>query len=640
MCGIAGIFGIDGQQVHQNELVRMCDALVARGPDDAGYYVGGDVGISMRRLSIIDLDTGHQPVCNEDGSVKVVLNGEIYNFRELRQEMLDKGHTFTTTSDTEVIVHLYEEYGTACVERLRGMFAFAVWDENKRQLMVARDRMGIKPLYYGVFGGRLLFASELKALLALDDIERELNWTSVSYLFAFLSTPRDESIVKGVHKLEPGHMLTCTPGQQPVVTRYWDVHFQADRVTTEAQFVNRLRVLLEESVRLCMIADVPLGAFLSGGIDSSAVVATMARLSPKPVKTFSIGFHDKAFDETPHARQVADAFGTEHHELILEPDVSSILEDLSWHLDEPLGDSSAIPTYMVSKLAAGHVKVVLSGDGGDELFAGYDKYVVEQKERNYPSIPAPVRGLLGFVGSNMPEGMKGRRFLRHFALTGGNRYIDAATMFGRQEQMALFRPEIVEQVLRQDHWRDLAQHLDQQNDHWLSSLQYLDLKHYLPLDVLTKVDRMSMAHSIEARVPLLDHKLVEFAATIPPELKLQDGSTKHIFKKALRGILPDEVLDRRKQGFAMPLGKWFRNDSHGFISDLLLSERSRQRGIFNEAYIRKLIAIHNGGRSMDLQLWTLISFELWCRRFLDKPSTVVQAPTRDSRPRLVGAAHH
>jgi asparagine synthase (glutamine-hydrolysing) len=640
MCGIAGIFGIHGQPVRLNELERMCNALIARGPDDAGYYVGGDIGLSMRRLSIIDVAGGHQPVANEDGTIKVVLNGEIYNYRELRQEMIDKGHTFRTTSDTEVIVHLYEEYGTACVDRLRGMFAFAVWDEGQRQLMVARDRMGIKPLFYGVFGDRLLFASELKALLALDDVPRDLNWNSVGSLFAFLSTPRTESIVQGVHKLEPGHMLTCRPGEQPLVSKYWDVHFEADYTTTEAQFVNRLRVLLEESVRLCMISEVPLGAFLSGGIDSSAVVATMARLSPQPVKTFSIGFREQAFDETPYARQVADAFGTEHHELILDPDVSTILEDLAWYLDEPLGDSSAIPTYMVSKLAAGHVKVVLSGDGGDELFAGYDKYVVEGKERSYPSLPAPVRGLLGLVGNSMPEGMKGRRFLRHFSLTGGSRYIDGCAMFNRKELGSLFQPHIAEQVLTQDLWGDLARTISQHGEHWLSALQYLDFKNYLPLDVLTKVDRMSMAHSIEARVPLLDHRLVEFAATIPPEMKLQDGSTKHIFKKALRGIIPDHVLDRRKQGFAMPLGKWFRNDSRGFISDLLLSERSRARGIFNAAYIEKLLAIHQRGRALDLQLWTLISFELWCRRFLDKPAAYSAAPARDSRPRLVGAGHH
>jgi asparagine synthase (glutamine-hydrolysing) len=640
MCGIAGIFGINGQPVHQRELELMCNALIARGPDDAGYYVDGDIGLSMRRLSIIDLEGGHQPVTNEDGTIKVVLNGEIYNYRDLRRDLQAQGHVFRTTSDTEVIVHLYEEYGVACVERLRGMFAFALWDENKRELLVARDRLGIKPLYYGQYGGRLLFASELKALLALSQVERELNWSSVSHLFAFLSTPRDESIIAGVHKLEPGYLMTARPGQQPQVTRYWDVEFKPDHNTSEAQFVDQLRALLEESVQLCMIADVPLGAFLSGGIDSSAVVATMARLSNRPVKTFSIGFRESAFDESPHAREVAKTFGTEHHELILDPDISGFLEDLAWHLDEPLGDSSAIPMYMVSKLAAGEVKVVLSGDGGDELFAGYDKYVVEQKERNYRHIPSLLRGACGLIGSAMPEGMKGRRFLRHMALNGSRRYLDAITMLGHEQQQSLFSAGIAGHMLQQDMWHDMAQCLASQKGDWLSALQYLDFKHYLPLDVLTKVDRMSMAHSIEARVPLLDHKLVEFAATIPAGLKLHNGSTKHIFKQALRGILPDTVLDRRKQGFAVPLGQWFRNEPKGFLHDLLLSDRSRARGIFNSAYIEKLLAMHQRGRALDLQLWTLISFELWCRRFLDSPVTLAaRNPAPAARTLFAAAAH-
>ncbi len=618
MCGIAGIFGLNGEPVRRDELERMCDALYARGPDDAGYYANGNIGLGMRRLSIIDLSTGHQPVANEDNTVQVVLNGEIYNYRDLRRDLQARGHSFRTTSDTEVIVHLYEEYGTGCVEHLRGMFGFALWDERKRELLVARDRAGIKPLYYGEVGGRLLFASELKALLALGTIERELNWHSVSHLFAFLSTPRNESIIKGVHKLEPGCFLTARPGHAPVVTRYWDLQFEPDYRSSEAQIVDQLRALLEESVKLCMVSDVPLGAFLSGGIDSSSVVATMARLSEQPIKTFSIGFREEAYDESRHAREVAKAFNTEHHELILDPDISGFLEDLAWHLDEPLGDSSAIPTYMVSKLAAGHVKVVLSGDGGDELFAGYDRYVVERRQRAR-NVPALVRGLCRLAGGLMPEGMKGRRFVHHLSLTGSQRYLNSVTMLGRDQQRALFADDVAAQVLKQDLWHDLSLCLAKQK-HWLSALQYLDFKHYLPLDVLTKVDRMSMAHSLEARVPLLDHRLVEFAATIPPELKLRGGSTKHIFKQALRGILPDSVLDRRKQGFAVPLGQWFRNEPKGFLHDLLLSDRSRARGIFNSAYVEKLLGLHHRGRHLDLELWTLISFELWCRRFLDKPA--------------------
>jgi asparagine synthase (glutamine-hydrolysing) len=619
MCGIAGIFSINGSPVIRQEVENMCQALISRGPDDQGYHVQGRIGLGMRRLSIVDLATGQQPVRNETGTVQVVLNGEIYNFRELRSSLEALGHQFYTASDTEVIVHLYEEYGSECVHHLRGMFAFALWDEPRQKLLVVRDRLGIKPLFYGEFDGKLVFASELKALLQLPWVQRDLNWGSVAHLFAFLTTPRDQSIIAGVHKLEPGHMLTIEPSRPLTVARYWDLQFEPDHSQSEDDFVVGLRQQLKESVRLRMACDVPFGAFLSGGIDSSAVVATMAQQSTQAVKTFTVGFSDKGYNEVAHARQVAEAFGTEHHELILEPDVISILDDLAWHLDEPFGDSSAIPTYMVSKLAAQHVKVVLSGDGGDELFAGYDKYGVEQRERRYRHIPAQIRSLLGSVGKHMVEGMKGRNFLRHIALDGADRYLDAGTLFDRQEQQSLFQAPVAERVLAQDPWRDLAASLGRDDGHWLSAVQFLDIKNYLPLDILTKVDRMSMANSLEARVPLLDHKLVEFAMTIPPDLRLHNGSTKHIFKRAMRGILPDAIIDRRKQGFAIPLGHWFRNELDGFVHDLLLSPASRARKIFNPDYIQKLLKMQSRGRSLDLQLWTLISFELWCREFLDRP---------------------
>lgn len=643
MCGIAGIFGIRGEPVEQFEVQAMCDALVLRGPDDEGYYINGSIGLGMRRLSIIDLATGQQPVHNEDGSIQVVLNGEIYNFQELRAEMEARGHRFYTASDTEVIVHLYEEYGADCVDKLRGMFAFALWDDRQKKLLLARDRLGIKPLFYGEFDGKLVFASELKALLQLPWVKRELNWSSVAHLFAFSTTPRRESIIAGIHKLQPGHILTIEHGRPPSVLCYWDVFFDSDTVHDEDYFVEGLRERLEESVRLRMICDVPFGAFLSGGVDSSAVVATMTRLSDRPIKTFTIGFPEKEFNEIAHAREVAEAFGTEHHELILEPDIIGMLGDLAWHLDEPFGDSSAIPTYMVSRLAAQHVKVVLTGDGGDELFAGYDKYCVEQRERRYRHIPSLFRSLLGTVGRLMAEGMKGRNFLRHIALNGSDRYLDAGTLFDRNSRDALFQESAAERMLAEDPWRDLAVCLAREDGHWLSAIQYLDFKTYLPLDILTKVDRMSMAHSLEARVPLLDHKLVEFAAAIPPGLKLHNGRTKHIFKQALKDVLPESIIDRPKQGFAVPLGRWFRGELNGFVHDLLLSPTSRARNIFNPAYIEKLLLLHSRGRPLDLQLWTLISFELWCRTFLDRPNALgtrhfATGRTRAEIPRQILAA--
>src|SRR5262245_4876963 len=437
MCGIAGLLSLGGKPVSQEEVESMCDAMVHRGPNDAGYYAATEAVIGMRRLSIIDIDGGHQPVHNEDRTVWVVFNGEIYNFKTLRASLERQGHRFYTDTDTEVIVHLYEQYGESCVDKMRGMFAFAVWDDRRKRLLLARDRLGIKPLFYTVVGGRLAFGSELKVLLQLPEIERQLNWNSVNYFFSAMCTPVSESIVEGVHKLRPGHILTAS-AQHGIHTRqYWDVEFDPDYGKSEQYFVERLRDLLEESVRLRLIADVPLGAFLSGGIDSSSVVATMAHLSSAPVKTFSIGFPDEDFNELKYARQVAQKFGTDHYELVLDPNVLSIIDDLAWFLDEPFGDSSAIPTYMVSKLAAEKVTVVLSGDGGDELFAGYDRYLKERKERRLAVIPSPIRQVAGFAGSLMPEGMRGRNFLRHLAFDGADRYFDANILFREFEKASL-----------------------------------------------------------------------------------------------------------------------------------------------------------------------------------------------------------
>src|SRR5215468_5558885 len=618
MCGIAGLLSLGGKPVSQEEVESMCDAMVHRGPNDAGYYAGTEAVIGMRRLSIIDIDGGHQPVHNEDRTVWVVFNGDIYNFKTLRTSLERAGHRFYTETDTEVIVHLYEQYGASCVDRMRGMFAFAVWDDRRKTLLLARDRLGIKPLFYTIVDGRLAFGSELKVVLQLPEVEQRLNWGSVNHFFSGMTTPSDESIIEGVHKLKPGHLMTASARRGIRVRQYWDVEFDPDYTKTEENFVERLRDLLEESVRLRLIADVPLGAFLSGGIDSSAVVATMSRISSGPVKTFSIGFPDRDYNELDYARKVARQFGTDHHEVIVDPNVLSIIEDLPWFLDEPFGDSSAIPTYMVSKLAAENVTVVLSGDGGDELFAGYDRYLKERKERRLAKIPSPIRKVAGFAGWLMPEGLKGRNFLRHLALNGAERYFDANTLFREREKALLFEPDLYKAIHDEDSRRICRGFLENGHMHWLSSLQYLDTKNYLSNDILTKVDRMSMAHSIEARVPLLDHKLVEFAATIPPELKLRGTTTKYIFKKAMEGILPKDILYRPKRGFAVPLSRWFRGQLNGYVRDLLLDNTSRQRGIFNPGYIERLLRLHESGRDMDFQLWTLITFELWCRRFLHR----------------------
>jgi asparagine synthase (glutamine-hydrolysing) len=619
MCGIAGLIRWNGQPVVEDDIRAMCRLMVHRGPDHEGIYVNDGVALGMRRLSIIDLEGGQQPVFNEDRTICVVFNGEIYNYQELARQLVRGGHTFRSHSDTETIVHLYEEYGARCVDHLRGMFAFAVWDARHKRLLLARDRLGIKPLYYAETEGTLAFASELKPILALPEVDRAVNWRALGHLFAFLATPASQSIINGVRKLEPGQLAIAERGSSLRIERYWDVEFEPDDASSEGELVEQLREVLADAVAAHEISDVPVGAFLSGGIDSSAVVSMMAARQPgRQIKTFSIGFAEDGYDELVHARKVAQAFGTDHHELVLRPDVVSIVEELAWYLDEPFGDTSAIPTYMVSKLASEHVKVVLTGDGGDELFAGYDKYVVERHEREYDRVPAALRGFAGVIGDVMPEGMKGRRFLRHLALDGAKRYLDASTLFRSDEMEHLFQTSAYEEVSCFDPWSERLMYLENAYD-WVSAAQYCDLHTYLPLDILTKVDRMTMAHSIEARPPLLDHRVVEFAARIPSHLRLRDDTTKYLLKQAMRGILPGEIIDRRKQGFAVPLARWFRGELLGFARDILLSDTCRQRGFFDVAYIERLLRLNQRGRDLDLHLWTILSFEMWCRRFLDAP---------------------
>jgi asparagine synthase (glutamine-hydrolysing) len=634
MCGIAGIIRWNHQSVVEDELRAMCRMMVHRGPDEEGIYLGDGVGLGMRRLSIIDLEGGQQPVSNEDGTVWVVFNGEIYNYKELHRQLERNGHRFRTASDTESIVHLYEEYGTRCVDHLRGMFAFAIWDSRQKRLMLARDRLGIKPLYYAETDDGVAFASELKPMLALPQIDRTVNWQALSHLFTFMATPASQSIINGVCKLEPARLAVADRGRSLRIERYWDVDFEPDEHSSEQELIEQLREVLADAVAAHEISDVPVGAFLSGGIDSSAVVATMAARQPdRKIKTFSVGFVEDGYDELAHARKVAAAFGTDHHEVVLRPDVVSIVEDLAWYLDEPFGDTSAIPTYIVSKLAAEHVTVVLTGDGGDELFAGYDKYVVERREREYDRVPAAIRSMAGAIGAAMPEGTRGRRFLRHLALDGPKRYLDASTLFRIDEMEQLFQTSAFEQVSRFDPWVERLSYLYSGRD-WMSAAQYCDLNTYLPLDILTKVDRMTMAHSIEARPPLLDHRLVEFAAKIPARFRLRETTTKYLLKQAMRGILPDDIIDRPKHGFAIPLARWFRGELSGFARDILLSDMCRQRGFFDVSYVERLLRLNQRGRDLDLHLWTILSFELWCRHVLDAAIPTGRMPQTARRANL------
>jgi asparagine synthase (glutamine-hydrolysing) len=483
---------------------------------------------------------------------------------------------------------------------------------------LARDRLGIKPLFYAPIKDGLAFASELKSLLCLPEIDRRLSWNAVGHLMTFLPTPATESILDGVRKLDAGQRAVLKPGRPLAVERYWDVEFEADLETGEDELTGRLRETIDEAVRLHLRSDVPLGAFLSGGVDSTAVVAAMSRLTSQPIKTFSIGFADQAFDESPYARQAAQALGTEHHELILEPQKLDVIDDIVWHLDEPLGDNSAIPTYAVSAMAAEHVKVVLTGDGGDELFGGYDKYVVEARERRYDRLPLVAKRTLGRLGSLLPHGMPGQRLLSHFALAGPRRYLDASTLFPARERAKLFTPEAREQIGGGDPLAPGLETLDGFETRGLAALQYCDLRGYLPLDILVKVDRMTMAHSLEARPVLLDHHVVECAARMPPGTQIRGETTKYLFKRAVGDLLPPGIANRRKQGFGMPLARWFRGPWTDFVGDVLLSERSRNRGIFNASYVEHLLRLNRRGRSMDRELWTLVTFEQWCRLFVDR----------------------
>jgi asparagine synthase (glutamine-hydrolysing) len=629
MCGIAGFVeslpaGSTGD-VDLATMHTMCDVIRHRGPDDEGVRVEPGVGLGMRRLSIIDLSTGNQPIHNEDRTIWVVFNGEIYNYRELRRQLEAKGHGFYTSSDTETIVHAYEEWGDELCVRLRGMFGFALWDSRQRRLLLARDRSGIKPLHYAERNGRLYFGSELKSLIAAGAVEREIDLAALDHYLSFLYTPRDRAIFKDVRKLPPGHLLTWVDGRIDV-RRYWQIGTAEPFRGPIEEATASLYAVLADAVESHMISDVPLGAFLSGGIDSSLVVGLMARASGRRVKTFSIGFDEPAYDELDHARTVARHFNTDHHEFVVKPDGLAILDRLIAHFDEPFADSSAIPTWYVSEMARRHVTVVLSGDGGDELFGGYDRYLPHPRVAQFDRLPLPGKRLMARVlWPMLPHGARGKNFLRHVSRTDNGRYLDSIAFFQPDEKDALYSGDVrrslnghgAEAMLaaRFDRFASLPPH---------SRMMRFDFETYLPEDVLTKVDRMSMAHSIESRVPLLDNEVIEFAAAIPASMKIANGRRKHILKEAAKALLPPEILNRRKQGFGVPLGVWFRGGLTTVFADVLRSPTTRQRGYFEPAFIDRLLEEHlSAKRDHSLRLWQLLVFELWHRQYVDR--SVAQA---------------
>lgn len=623
MCGIAGFIQPESKgPVDLGVLRAMNTSLTHRGPDDEGYWVHGNVGLAMRRLSIIDLEGGHQPISNERGDIWTVFNGEIYNFQDLRDELLQKGHQFRSRTDTEVIVHLYEELGEMFVQKLRGMFAIALWDANSKRLYLYRDRVGIKPLHYWFHQGSLAFASEIKAILQYPGIDTELSLPAISDYLSFLYVPAPGTIYRDVFKLPAGNFLRYEAGKIDVVP-YWDFSFDIDETQSEKQWVERIRGTLEETVGLHLLSDVPVGAFLSGGMDSSTIVAWMHGKGGSPTKTYSMGFPDSKFNELPYAREVARYFKTDHHEHLVQVDAFELLPKIISGFDEPFADSSAIPTYLVCEFARREVKVALSGDGGDELFGGYLWTQKQAWIQHYQRVPAFLKDMLArsFLKDGKTPlretGLKSvlERFFYDAAKHPAESYARRAMNFQPWMKKELLQPWVHEQVgpepsldfIRSFYDRDSAKLV-------IDKLFYLDSKIYLPDDLLTKVDRMSMLHSLEVRVPFLDHKLVELACRIPHNLKLKGLTTKYILKKAMNGLLPGNILKQRKQGFSIPLNRWFRNELSSFASGLLLDKACVSRRYFRPQYMKWMLDQHaNGKQRFGAQIYALIIFELWCR---------------------------
>jgi asparagine synthase (glutamine-hydrolysing) len=623
MCGIAGKFLYDpNTPIDADRLRTMTDAVTHRGPDAAGYYVGPGIGLGHRRLSIIDLATGDQPIGNEDGSIQVIFNGEIYNFAELRESLEARGHVFRTRSDTEVIAHGYEEWGDRAVERFRGMFAFALWDAGRRRLLLARDRVGVKPLHYSTLEGRgIVFGSEIKSLLADPDVSREWCPEAIDAYLTLLYIPAPQTVFRAIRKLPPAHYLVAEAGQI-TVRRYWDLPFaEAHGANDEGRHMEEIDRAIADAVRLRLISDVPLGAFLSGGIDSSTVVAHMVETSDAPVVTVSVGFDHARFDELQHAETVARHLGCEFHPRRADPHVETLLPKLAWHFDEPFADSSAVPTYYVSAAARSLVTVALSGDGGDELWAGYARHRVERWEARMRRAFGPAAAIVGMAAGALPLSVKGARALRHLALAP-----DAAV--AKKHAYELFETA-AKQRLYSDGFLGVARRTDPFapfRDAWhactspdpIDRALYVDFRTYLPDDIMTKVDRMSMAVSLEAREPLLDHPLLERAARVPSSLKLKHGQTKYLLRRLLERRVPRAILEREKQGFAAPIGEWLRGPLSTMTGDLLTDGRLRARGLFQQREVERLWDDHRTGRADHRhRLWQLLMLELWFRQFVD-----------------------
>ncbi|MGW2428806.1 asparagine synthase (glutamine-hydrolyzing) [Streptomyces sp. NPDC001640] len=629
MCGVAGM--VSTASPDPAAVRTMCDVLAHRGPDGAGFHTDDHVALGMRRLAVIDVGGGDQPVFNEDRSVIAVFNGEIYNFPELRRDLQSRGHTFRTNGDSECLVHLYEEHGEDCVRHLRGMFAFAVWDARQGRLLLARDRVGKKPLYYRETAGELGFASELKALSTVAGTGGEVDPVALHHYLTYQYVPAPWSILRGVRKLPPGCLLTWRGGRVQV-KRYWSLDFSPVPAPDEEEAAERTRELLLEATRIRMVSERPLGAFLSGGVDSSAVVAAMARVSTEPVKTFSIGFEDTRFDERTHARAVARQYGTDHHEFVVEASALDILPTLAWYFDEPFADSSAIPSFYVAQLSRRHVTVALNGDGGDESFGGYTRYARMAGLERF-RVHGALRPVVGHMGRSLlaaaPACSMRRRAGRALTLLGETsqrRYARMMSYFMPEQKQVLYTERLLEATAGVDSY-DLVDQAFRGSRaiSRVNQLMDVDVNTYLPGDLLVKVDISTMANSLEARSPFLDHRLMEWAAGLPTQLKVRGGTTKYLLKKALRDWLPHEVLHRPKQGFGVPMAHWLRTDLRDVAWDVLTDRTATDRGLFRPEAVRTLLREHEAGEDHARRIWALMQFELWHRRFVDRPQPVPPA---------------
>ena len=629
MCGITGWIKLDRTDTAPNSetvLHSMCEQIVHRGPDSEGVWLDDRVALGMRRLSIIDLKTGDQPVFNEDRSIVAMQNGELYNYREVRADLEKRGHKFTTQTDTEIIPHLYEEYGDAFVEHINGMFAIALWDSRKKRFMLARDRFGEKPVYYGVFGGKLIYASEPKSILAHPSVKAEIDLDALRHYLSFDYVPAPMSIYKGIYKLPAAHMLTVENGEVKT-RRYWKLDFHKNgNVPSIEKAAADLRELLSDAVRMRLVSDVPLGILLSGGIDSSTVAAFATQHATERIKTFSIGFEEDSFDESRYARLVAKHLGTEHFEDRLSAEkAGDLITEIGHWLDEPLSDGSLIPTYLLSRFVRQHVTVALGGDGGDELFAGYPMYVAHKVAAVYSAIPRilragiiePVVNALPVSTRNMSLDYKAKRFVRGTHLDTVTRHHTWFGSFSIDQQKDLLRPEVLAATNGDIYQgpRSLLDQIDTLNV--TEQMQYIDINYYLAEDILTKVDRAAMSVSLETRAPFLDPRVGQFAASIPAEYKLRGRKGKYILKQAVRDLLPQEILSRPKKGFGIPIAEWLKGRLNPLLNDMLATERIERQAIFDSEYVQQLIKDHETGRaSHHKELWTLLVFQLWCDNFL------------------------